>query len=79
MRITRLARGLTDEQVQQLATDIKHSLLARVLRQFLQEEIERSYKAEEQVSETNDTLPFYLKEVGERRGYRQVLHLILEE
>lgn len=79
MKITRLARGLTESEVQQLASEVKTSLLAKTLRAFLRDEIERSYRAEEQVSESNDTLPFYLKEVGERRGYRQILHMILEE
>jgi hypothetical protein len=74
-----LTRGLTDEQVAELAREIKHSLLAKVLREFLQKEIELSYRAEENVTTDHDNLPFYLKEVGERRGYRQVLKLILEE
>lgn len=74
-----LSKGLTEEQQKQLANEIKHSVLAEALRGVLREEIERSYRAEEQVTGGNDDLPFYLKEVGERRGYRQILRMILEE
>lgn len=74
-----LTKGLEEAQVKQLVTEIKSSVLARQLRKVLREEIERSYRAEEIVSEGNDNTSFYLKEVGERRGYRQILHMILEE
>lgn len=74
-----LVKGLDDTEIKRLVEELKHSVLARELRRVLKEEIERSYRAEEQVSQNNDQLPFYLKEVGERRGYRQILHLILEE
>ena len=74
---TLLTRGLTEEQINTLQGEIKHSLLAKVLREFLQDEIEKSYRIEE-VSDT-ESLPLYLKEVGERRGYRQLLKLILVE
>jgi hypothetical protein len=74
---TLLSRGLTEEQLKQLEKEIKGSVLAKQLRTFLREEIERSYKAEESLE--HDSLPLYLKEVGARRGHRQVLHLILDE
>jgi len=74
-----LTKGLSEAQEKQLADEIKHSVLAAALRGAIREEIERSYRAEEQVTGGNDDLPFYLKEVGERRGYRQILRMILEE
>lgn len=78
---THLTRSLTDEQIKLLSSEIKSSLLAKCLREFLKAEIERSYRAEEVASSSlnAEQLPLYLKEVGERRGYRQVLNLILEE
>jgi predicted methyltransferase MtxX (methanogen marker protein 4) len=74
-----LIKDLDEDQMKQLGAEIRGSLLAKCLRKFLREEIERSYRAEEQLDQSHDALPFYLKEVGERRGYRQVLHMILEE
>jgi hypothetical protein len=74
-----LTRGLDEAEISKLANEIKHSVLAKQLREFLRKEIELSYRAEEQVTAEHDNLQFYLKEVGERRGYRQVLNLILEE
>jgi hypothetical protein len=74
-----LTKGLTEEEVKTLAREIKDSILARALRKFCREQIELSYKVEEASTMDQDYLPLYLKEVGERRGYRQVLHLILEE
>lgn len=74
-----LTKGLTEDEIKTLAHEIKESILARVLRKFCKEQIELSYKVEESSTMDQDYLPLYLKEVGERRGYRQVLHLILEE
>lgn len=74
-----LTKSLSEDEIKQLAEDIKHSVLARVLRKFLRDQIELSYRAEEAGDINQEYIPLYLKEVGERRGYRQVLHLILEE
>lgn len=74
-----LTKNLSDDEVKRLAEEIKHSVLAKAMRRFLREQIELSYRSEEAADTSQEHYPLYLKEVGERRGYRQVLHLIPEE
>lgn len=74
---SRLIKGLSKEQTDQLERELKSSLLAKQLRKALKEDIESLYKQEE----FNDTAEFnqYVKALGERRGYRAILNLIPEE
>ena len=77
MASIKLTRGLTDEQVEQLDREIKHSVLARQLRKYLQKEIANSELREEQLY--SQGIAELAAQVGGRRELRTVLNLIPEE
>lgn len=70
-----LSKGLTEQEQERLAAELKSSLLAKKLRASLQERLEESYRTEEQEVE----LSAVFKAIGERRGYRSVLKLLPED
>lgn len=72
-----LVKGLSEEEIKQLERDLKSSVLAKRLRQTLKGRMEALYKEEEYAS--TDSMNEYLKVLGERRGYREILNLIPEE
>lgn len=72
-----LSKGLDEDQMKRLEAELKGALLVKILRRELGSRIEQSYKAEETVD--SDSFGVYLKGVGERRGYRQILNLLPEE
>ncbi len=72
-----LVKGMTEEQVKTLESEIKHSLLARTLRSWLREEIAKAEIREEELDFAVTTQ--LAKQVGERRGYRRVLNYLPEE
>ncbi len=71
-----LSKGLKEEQVTQLQSEIKHSLLARVLRSYIGDRIDSLELTEETISK--EITDIYAT-IGERRGLRSVLKLIPEE
>lgn len=72
-----LSKGLSNEQLGLLETQLKSSLLAKQLRKVILKNIESSYEEEESLLDANPSS--YLKAVGERRGYRHVLNLLPED
>ena len=72
-----LSKGLDANELEQLERELKSSILAKKLRKTVKGRIEALYKEEEYA--TTDSLNEYLKVLGERRGYREILNLIPEE
>lgn len=70
-----LSKGLKQEQIEQLERELKHSVLVKQLRKYIDKEIKCTYDTEELDSATMELL---FRTVGVRRGLRQVLNLIPE-
>lgn len=69
------SKGLTEKQIESLERELKNSVLAKLLRAELQRRIELAYKEDETEARTLEDI---FTNVGERRGYRQILNLIPE-
>jgi len=67
-----LAKGLSEDQLTQLESELKHSLLGKQLRKYLSEKIVNAEIKEEQVA--HEGIGALASQVGERRGYRLVLN-----
>jgi hypothetical protein len=67
-----LAKGLSEDQLKQLESELKHSLLAKQLRKYLAEKMTNAEIKEEQVC--SEGIAALASQVGERRGYRLVLN-----
>jgi len=71
-----LSKGLSKEEVEQLENNLKHSVLARKLREYLQSAIEHMEITEESI---DAELYQIYSIVGQRRGFRQILNLLPEK
>lgn len=74
---SRLIPGLTPDEVKQLESELKYSVLCKQLRKYLNQEISSLEVKEEQLSSFN--LGDLAVQVGGRRELRSVLKLLPEE
>ena len=71
-----LSKGLTEDQIKELESNLKHGVLAKQLRNYLKDGVKAMELGEESFDVSKSQL---YSLIGQRRGFRQILQLLPEE